>query len=186
MRVCRALMRVATLPRMRNIIIVALLTLTAAFAFAAEPSAEMRKLDFMLGDWSGDSSIQMGPGKPQHAFVTESIRSKAGVILIEGLGRRRNEDGSIGDVVHDALGVISWDPVKAAYRFSAYTAAQGAVDATFIVGDKSATWSFDTPTGQKIRYSIHLTEKGEWNEVGEFSPDGTKWVKFFEMTLKKK
>jgi hypothetical protein len=30
-----------------------------------------------------------------------------------------------------------------------------------------------------------VTEKGEWNEVGEFSRDGEKWMQFFEMTLTK-
>jgi len=172
---------------MRKMIVMMVLLFVAATMHAADKSAEMRKLDFMLGEWSGDSWIQMGPGKPARSVVTEVARSKAGVVVIEGVGRRKNEDGSIGDVVHDAIGIISWDPVRKAYAFAAYTESKGHVDASFALGENnSVVWSFEAGPGQKIRYTIHVSEKGEWNEVGEFSSDGEKWLKFFEMNLKKK
>jgi hypothetical protein len=38
----------------------------------------------------------------------------------------------------------------------------------------------------KTRNTLRLTPEGKWNEVGEFSRDGTAWVKNFEMTLSKK
>jgi hypothetical protein len=30
-----------------------------------------------------------------------------------------------------------------------------------------------------------ITDKGEWNEVGEYTLDGKTWTKFFDMTLAK-
>jgi hypothetical protein len=34
-----------------------------------------------------------------------------------------------------------------------------------------------------VRYTITRDDKGRWFEVGEVSPDGKAWRKFFEMTL---
>lgn len=150
---------------------------------------EMRKLDWWLGEWSGPASIQMGPGKPQQVLQSERVQSKLGgrVIVVEGLGKRMMEDGSAGEVVHDALAVISYDEKAKQYVFDAWTARDGHVRAWLEAGEKqTAKWGFETPQGAKIRYSIQLTEAGEWSEIGEFSRDGTQWLKFFEMTLKKK
>jgi hypothetical protein len=107
------------------------------------------------------------------------------VLVIDGLGHRKNADGTAGEVVHEALGVISWDAQKKAYRFDAWTARDGYVAAWMNVADRAATWGFDTPSGGKIRYTITPGAKGEWHETGEFSADGKAYVKFFEMTLRK-
>lgn len=160
------------------------LTLIAA---AASASDEMKKLDFLAGEWKGEAWFQRGPGPReyvlQHEKVTPRVDGK--VLLVEGLGKKKLENGSAGEVVHDALGFISWDPEKKQYRFVAHTAASGSVDTTLDVGDQTAVWGFPTPQGGRVRYTIRLTEKGEWKESGEFSRDGEKWMKFFEMTLTK-
>ena len=148
---------------------------------------EMKKLDFLIGEWKGEATVQMGPGKPQRVAQTESVKSKLGgnVLLLEGLGRRQNGDGSLGEIVHDALAVISWDEAKKTYRFSGYTAQYGAMETTLDAGpDNTWLWGSEVPGG-KMRYTIRLTKEGAWNEVGEFSRDGAVWIKFFEMTLKK-
>jgi hypothetical protein len=151
-------------------------------------SDEMKKVDFLIGEWQGEATIQMGPGKPQRVFQTETVQAKLGgkILLIEGLGRQKNDDGTSGEVVHQALAVVSWDEAKKTYRFSGYTAQYPAMETTLDVTDGPvAVWAMDVPNG-KTRYTITLTEKGEWHEVGEFSRDGSKWMKFFEMTLTKK
>ncbi len=148
--------------------------------FAAD---EMKKLDWWIGDWSGPATIQMGPGQPRQIQQSEHIQSKLGgrVIVIEGTGRSGDE------VVFQALGVVSYNERAKKFEFDAWTAREGHADAWIEVGDDhTAKWGFDTPTGGKVRYAIRLTEAGEWNEVGEFSRDGSQWTKFFEMTLKKK
>ena len=47
-------------------------------------------------------------------------------------------------------------------------------------------WGFAVPQAGRVRFTITLTQAGEWWEIGEFSRDGATWAKFFEMTLKKK
>lgn len=169
--------------RIRSTFLIIALTLITLSASAAD---EMKKLDWLVGEWKGEAWIQMGP-KKEYGFQTERVQSKLGgqLLVIDGIGKRKNDDGSVGDVVHEAFGVISFDATKNAYRFDAWTAREGYVAATATVGDGTLTWGFDTPGGGKVRYTIKRTAKNEWNEIGEFSRDGSAWLKFFEMTLKK-
>lgn len=169
--------------RIRTLVLTLAMAFIATSAFAAD---EMKKLDWLLGEWKGTASIQMGPGKSESVSQTERVQSKLGgkLIVIDGLGKRRNEDGSLGDVVHEAFGVISYDEKKGAYRFDAWTAREGYVEAWMTVSENTATWGFDAPMG-KIRYTIDRTAKNEWHEAGEFSRDGSTWMKFFDMTLSK-
>lgn len=158
--------------------------LTATLALADD---EMKGLDFLIGEWSGEATMQMGPGKSSTVLQTEKVTSKAGgkALLVEGLGKRKLADGKAGDVVHDAIALISWDKTKKTYHFDAHVAQQESVDTTIdLVASNTAVWGFDSPRG-KVRYTIRLNDKGQWNEVGEFSADGQKWMPFFEMTLTK-
>ena len=154
-------------------------------AVAASAGDEMKKLDWMAGEWKGEAWSQRGPGPREVALHHEKVTPRLGgkVLLVEGLAHRKLENGTAGDVVHDALGTIAWDAQKNQYRFNAFSTA-GNVETTLDVGDKRAVWGFETPQG-RVRYTIRLTDKGEWNEVGEFSRDGEKWMQFFEMTLAK-
>lgn len=169
---------------MKRMAMLLIVLLTATLASGAD---EMKALDFMIGEWSGEATIQMGPGKPQVVIQTEKVTSKAGgkALLIEGLGRRKLEDGTAGEIVHDAVALVSWDKTRKTYRFDAHVAQQESVDTTLdVTAPNTAAWGLDTPHG-KVRYTISLTEKGEWNEIGEFSRDGAKWTRFFAMTLTK-
>jgi hypothetical protein len=160
------------------------LVLAASCAYGAD---EMKKLNFLIGEWNGEAWIQMGPGKRETVIQTEKVKSKAGgkVLLVEGLGSKKLENGMPGEIVHDAIALISWDKAKNTYRFDAHVAQQDSVDTTLdLTAANTLVWGFDTPQG-KVRYTIRLTEKGQWNEVGEFSKDSTNWMKFFEMTLTK-
>jgi hypothetical protein len=170
---------------MKNAVVLlfALLTATAAFA-----EGEMQKLDFLVGEWKGEAWAQMGPGKTEHYIQTERVTPKAGgkVLLVEGLGKKKLADGAAGEVVHDAIAFISWDAEKKTYRFNAHVAQKPSLDTTLdLTAPNTGVWGFTTPQGMKIRYTIRLNDKGEWNEIGELSRDGASWAKFFEMTLQK-
>lgn len=152
------------------------------------PNQEMSKLDFLVGEWKGEAWVQMGASvKREYILQTEKVQSKLGgkVLLIEGLGCEKREDGTAGKIVHDALAIVSWDPQKKQHRFNSYVVGRPGVDTTIDVGDKTAVWGMTTPQGSRIRYTIRLTDNGEWNEIGEFSRDGEKWSKFFEMNLRR-
>jgi hypothetical protein len=158
------------------------------FALNASAADEMRRLDFLVGEWSGEAWIRMGPNA-EHAIQTERVQKKAGgkALLIEGLGRVKLEDGKPGDVVHDALAVVSFDETSKSYRFDNWVADKPSAAAKLeVTAPNVVVWGFDTPQGGRVRYTIRLTDKGEWNEIGEFTRNGTEWMKFFEMTLTKK
>jgi len=163
---------------------IAVLFLIALPVFAAD---EMRRLDWLVGEWKGEASVQMGPGKPELGLQHERVQTKLGgkVLLVEGLGKRKLADGAAGETVHEALGVMSFDEKTKKYRFDAWTARDGYVAAWMEVGaNDTVTWGFDPPNGGTVRYTISRTDKGEWHEVGEYVRDG-RTMKFFEMTLQK-
>jgi hypothetical protein len=168
---------------MKNVALALILLVLAPYASAAD---EMQKLDWLIGEWKGEAWVKIG-AKTDRAVQTERVQAKLGgkVLLIEGVGRRKLEDGSAGEIMHDALALVSWDEVKKTYRFSAYTFNHPATETTLdVTAPNTAVWGMETPQG-RIRYTLHLTDKGEWSEVGDFSRDGKQWVRFFEMTLTK-
>jgi hypothetical protein len=161
------------------------LVLVALPLFAAD---EMKKLDFLVGEWKGEAWWQMGPNaKREYALQHETVTPRAGgnALQVEGQGRTRKEDGTAGALVHDAYAMLRWDDTAKKYRFSTAVAGRGTAEPDFeLVGQNKAVWTMTLPQGT-MRYTISLTEKGEWFEVGEFSRDGNNWSKFFEMTLAK-
>ncbi len=170
---------------MRNVVVLFVALFAATTVFAAD---EMRKLDFLTGEWKGEAWMQMGPEKKGYAIQRELVQSKLGghVLLIEGQGRLKLEDGTGGQIVHDAMAVVSWDEEKKTYRFRTWVAGRGGSDTTLdLTAPNVAVWAIDSPRG-RTRFTITVTEKGEWNEVGEQSSDGgATWRKFFERNLVK-
>jgi hypothetical protein len=169
---------------LRHVLLITL-TIAAVPLFAAD---EMKKLDFLVGEWKGEAWYQMGPNaKREYALQHEKVTPKAGgnALMIEGLGRAKKEDGTAGELVHDAFAMLRWDDQAKQYRFSTAVAGRGTAEPKFeVTGPNKAVWSMTLPQGT-MRYTITLNDKGEWYEVGEFSRDGEKWSKFLEMTLVK-
>src|SRR5918912_261925 len=52
-------------------------------------SPAMEKLSFLVGHWSGEGWIQLGPGQRRAFTETESVQPKVGgaLVQIEGLGK---------------------------------------------------------------------------------------------------
>ncbi len=54
------------------------------------------------------------------------------------------------------------------------------------IREKTIVWGFTDARAGDIRFTIQLSEKGQWLELGELSRDtGKTWIQFFEMTLDK-
>ena len=149
-------------------------------------AAEMKKLNFLTGNWNGEGWIEMGPNRSTFK-QTESVQSKLNgtVILVEGLGKGKLAGTGEEGIVHNALATISYDSSAKKFLFRAFRADGNYVDANVTVGDKSLIWGFRSPQGAEIKYTIKLTDAGQWHEIGEFSMDGKQWRKFFEMTLQR-
>lgn len=169
---------------------IAVLILFAASAVAQPPAppnkAEMKKLDFLVGKWKGDATVMMGPKDTKTLTQTEDVQFKLNgtVLLVEGVGREKLP-GKDGDaVLFNALGVISYDAAAKKHKIKAYRMEGQSVDADLTVTDKGFIWGFKEPQrGFEVKYTMTLTPKGEWHEIGEYSLDGKTWTKIIEMTL---
>lgn len=146
---------------------------------------KMAAFSHWTGRWKGEGVQYRGP-QAAKSSVDEVIESKLDgtVLLINGIGKK--SEGGTEIVVHEALGVLTYDAFKNEYKFRSWLRSGLTTEAWFnITGDNKYQWGFDTPNG-KIKYSITIDPvKKTWNEIGEFSQDGTNWMKFFEMNLTK-
>lgn len=147
----------------------------------------MKKLDFLVGKWKGEGWIKI-PGAERQTFTqTETVQKKLGglALLMEGHGTSKLPSGE-EKTVFEALALVTWDPEKNLYRFSSATTEgrAGESEGRFVPGG-AWEWGFAVPRGGRIRYTIKLTDKGEWHETGQYSPDEKTWHPFHEMTLRK-
>ena len=122
----------------------------------------MHKLAFLAGRWTGPVTIMRGPGEPLHFTQSEDVQYKLDglVLLIEG--KSTSPDGK---APFRALATISFDEATRTYRIRAYNSGHY-LDAELSVLDDGFSWSF--PAGPaRIVNTMHLTGKGEWQEVTE-------------------
>jgi hypothetical protein len=165
------------------------LTCAAAPALAQSPpdpaariarqKAAMKALAWMDGVWRGPA-VTTGPGG-RRIEVTQTERSgpllDGAVHMVEGRGY--NADGSTG---FNALGIISYDPDKAAYSMRSYAMGQVG-DFPMTLTEAGAVWTI--PAGPAtLRYTI-TAKDGVWHEVGERVVEGQPPMPFFEMNLKR-
>jgi hypothetical protein len=166
-------------------VIVVAASVAASQAQPPVPAAQrdaMKKLEFLLGEWKGESWTELVPGKRSTSQGTETVQSKLNGLLlaIEGIHRRKG-----GEVVHNAFAVVSYDAKAKQYRVQAYTDRGQYTEAQAKVADKRLEWGFTIPQFGDVRYIITVDDKGRWLETGEVSQDGKEWRKFFEMTLER-
>ena len=78
----------------------------------------MKKLEFLVGEWSGESTVLRGSGQFVEMAQTESAHFKLGglVLMIEGVGRTKTD----GKVSLKALGLISFDDEAGTYKMRAF------------------------------------------------------------------
>jgi hypothetical protein len=166
-----------------------LLSIAAVAQTPANPlAAEMKKLDFLVGEWKGQGWIEMVPGQRRTFRGEETVQRKLGgtALLIEGVHKGKPDGKDEEVIVHNALGVISYDERAKLYHFRSNLADGRYTDAEArVLSPGAMEWGFQYPGGGSMRFTISLTEKGEWREVGEMAIDGKGWRKFFEMTLQR-
>lgn len=122
----------------------------------------MHKLAFLAGRWSGPVTIVRGPGEPLHLTQSEDVEFKLDglVLLIEG-----KSTGADGKAQFGALATISFDDATRTYRIRAYNDGHY-IDAELSLLADGFSWSY--PAGPvHIANTMHLSAKGEWQEVTE-------------------
>ena len=145
----------------------------------------MKDVNVLVGEWQGRGYRMDPSGEKQWSNVEEEIEFKLDGTILQIEGHGKNDEGK---VVHDAMAILYFDAFQHVYKMDSHLASGLYTNASFEVlkSNEQFQWSFDTPMG-KIRYTIDITDDGsKWNEIGEFSQDGTNWIKTFEMNLQKK
>jgi hypothetical protein len=127
--------------------------------------AAMKKLGFLVGEWSGEASALRGPGQFAELTQTESAQFKLDglVLVIEGVGRTKAD----GKLSLQALGLISFDDETGTYRMRAFNDGRWLeTEVKLADGVNSISWGF--ALGEfKTTTVLRITENGEWTEHGE-------------------
>ena len=166
---------------------------TAARAQMQAPSLEaqraaMQEVMGLVGEWSGEGWVQMGPQGRETFRIDEVVTEKLDglALLVEGHGQSEEPDGSLR-TTHRALAVLTWDAAREGYSFQTHTAQGYHTDADLeVLGEGVLRWSYSVPGGRDIRYTIELRD-ARWIETGSISMDGGEtWMEFLQMTLERK
>ena len=169
---------------------IAIALLAALFAGLASASdvgvsdaakAEVAKLSTLVGRWKGSGWMDIPRAGRQKFDSEETVEPRLGgaVLLIEGLHRDPQGKG----IVHHAMGLLSYDLSEKGYRMSTALAngRGGRFPAT--LDGRKFVWDIEVPGAPKRRYTILLDNPDKWVETGDYTLDGTKWTRFFEMEL---
>ena len=149
--------------------------------------AAMEPLAWMAGRWSGAGTYR-APDGPHDVIQTEEVRTalEGSLLVVEGTGRAPGADGTPGEVVFRAFGVLSAGDAPGGYRFAAWQGGRFVDAHAELAADGSVTWGFDTPDGGEVRYTIRRPDPDVWHETGAFRAAGAdEWRPIFEMTLKR-
>lgn len=128
----------------------------------AAQRAAMQKLAFLQGHWSGPVRIVRGPGEPLHLTQTEDVEYRLGglVLLIQG-----KSTGADGKAEFQALATVAFDDATGTYRFRAYNDGHY-VDTELRVLAEGFSWGMQAGPAHVVN-SMHMTDKGEWQETTE-------------------
>ena len=125
----------------------------------------MKKLEFLVGNWSGEASVLRGPGQFAELAQTESAQFKLDglVLVIEGVGRTKTD----GKPALQALGLISFDDEAGTYKMRAFNDGRWLeTEVKLVDGGNSISWGF--ALGEfKTTTVLRINENGEWTELGE-------------------
>jgi hypothetical protein len=131
----------------------------------AAQRAAMKKLEFLVGEWSGEASALRGPGQFAELRQTESAQFKLDglVLVIEGVGRTKAD----GKLALQALGLISFDDETGTYKMRAFNDGRWLeTEVKLANGANSISWGF--ALGEfKTTTVLRINENGEWTEHGE-------------------
>ena len=118
----------------------------------------MKKLGFLVGDWSGEASVLRSPGQFAELAQTESAQFRLDglVLVIEGVGRTQAD----GKLSLQALGLISFDDETGTYRMRAFNDRRW-LETVGARESGSLTLPAEFPTALAHRIAAHLDGRYE-------------------------
>jgi hypothetical protein len=142
----------------------------------------MKKLDFLVGKWTGEARLLRGPTESVELFQTEEAKYKLDglIVVIEGVGRTK----SGGPPLLQAFGIVSYDDESGTYRLQAFNDGRFLETQMKLLEEgKGLTWGFVLG---EIRTSsvLRINERGEWTELAEISIGSQPPKKLLELTVR--
>lgn len=142
----------------------------------------MKKLNFLIGEWSGEASKARGPGLVVELSQTELAEFKLDglVLAIEGIGRNKFD----GKIALQALGLITFEDSTGIYRMRAFNEGRWLETEVKLLHDgKSLSWGF-TFGEMSTKSVLRINEKGEWTELAELTIGARPPVKLMELVVR--
>jgi hypothetical protein len=143
----------------------------------------MKKLGFLVGEWSGEASVLRGPGQLVQLMQTESAQFRLDglVLVIEGVGRTKAD----GKLALQALGLISFDDETGTYRMKAFNDGRWLeTEVKLADGGNSISWGF--ALGEfKTMTVMRINENGDWTELGELVIGGGPRQKMMDLRARR-
>ena len=163
--------------------------LTAAAAIAqmtpSGPAPELKKLDFMSGDWTAEGTTN-SPGSAPGKFTQTSHAE-----WLEGnyflVAHNEGDYGAMGKAKE--LAVMGYDPHRKVYTYHAFSSVGEAGDSTGTVDGDTWIWTSNEQMGgttMKGRYTMKVLSPTSYTMKYELSQDGTSWITAMEGKATKK
>ena len=141
----------------------------------------MKRLDFLIGKWSGEARLLRGPAESVELLQTEEAQYKLDglILVIEGVGRTKTG----GQPSLQAYGIVSFDDESGTYRLRAFNDGRFLETHTKLLEEgKGMTWGF--ALGEvKTNSVLRINERGEWTELAEISIGSQPPKKLLQLTV---
>lgn len=144
--------------------------------------AAMKKLSFLVGEWSGEASVLRGPGLFVELAQTEVAEFKLDglVLMIEGVGRKKAD----GKLALQALGLITFDDAAETYRMMAFNDGRWLETDVKLINDGTGlSWGF-TLGEMSTKSVLRINQKGEWTELAELTIGAKPPQRLMELTVR--
>ena len=150
------------------------------------PAPELKKLDFLAGDWTAEGTMNPGPGMPGGKFTmtTHAEWLDGNFFLIE---HSHGDMGPMGKMTE--LSALGYDPDRKVYTYSAFNSMGQAESATGTVNGDTWTWLSDEHFNgmtMKGRFTMKVLSPTSYTMKYELSQDGTNWMTGMEGKATKK
>jgi hypothetical protein len=150
------------------------------------PAPELKKLDFMTGDWTAAGTMNPGPAMPGGKWTmnTHAEWMEGNFFLVE------NSDMDLGAMGKGKeVAYLGYDPDKKVYTYKAFNSMGEAEDSTGTVDGDTWTWTSDEHMGgqtMKGRFTMKVLSSTSYTMKFELSQDGTNWMTGMEGKATKK
>lgn len=165
----------------------AFLAVASAYPQMPTPAPELKKLDFMAGDWTTEGTFVPGPpGTPPSQFTTTSHLEwmDGNFFLVAHSNSDLEGMGKMSD-----MAVMGYDPDRKVYTNTYFSSMGQNETSTGTVDGDTWTWTGDSSYGGmtfKGRMTMKVLSPTAYTMKFEISPDGSTWSTAMEGKATKK